>query len=199
MGSAPAARLRRRDCDGLAETTAAGGSAPRPTEEAAFRALYARAAPRLLAYARSVGGGSDLADDVVQETFLRYLSAEPPPMTDEQTMAYLYRITTRLTIDRWRERERERRWLGEAAEPDALDSVPASAEEGLDLDLEAALARLKPRERALLWLAYVEGQPHREMARALDIATPSVRVLLFRARRRLAAILDATGLGPEGR
>lgn len=179
MGVAPALRLSRAE------------------DEAAFRALYARAAPRLLAYARKVGGWADLADDVVQETFLRYLTADLPAMTDEQTMAYLYRITTRLTIDRWRERERERRWIGQPLDSDALEGIVAEpTERGFDPDLEKALARLKPRERALLWLAYVEGRSHREMARTLGLAAPSVRVLLFRARRRLARILDEAGLAP---
>jgi RNA polymerase sigma-70 factor (ECF subfamily) len=179
VGAAPAVRLR-----------SAG-------DEAAFRALYDRTAPRLLAYARKVGGRADLADDVVQETFLRYLTANVPEMTDEQTMAYLYRIATRLTIDRWRERERERRWLGRPLESDALENVAAEpGAQGLDPDLEQALARLKPRDRALLWLAYVEGRPHREMARTLGVAAPSVRVMLFRARRRLAHILDEAGLAP---
>jgi len=185
VGTAPAVRL--------SEPSGAG----RAPDEAAFRALYAHAAPRLLGYVRKVGGRADLADDVVQETFLRYLRAEPPAMTEDQTMAYLYRIATRLTIDHWRQMERERRWLGRPLDAEALDDVAAEPRAaGLDLDLEDALARLKPRERALLWLAYVEGRPHREVARMLGLAAPSVRVLLFRARRRLARILDEAGLVP---
>jgi RNA polymerase sigma-70 factor, ECF subfamily len=179
VGPAPAVRLRRAD------------------REEAFRALYARAAPRLLAYARKVGGWADLAEDVVQETFVRYLSADLPVMTEDQAMSYLYRITTRLTIDRWRERERERRWLGRELASEALDEVAATAvPPPFDADLETALTRLKPRDRALLWLAYVEGRPHREIAAALDVAAPSVRVLLFRARRRMARILTEAGLAP---
>ena len=57
--------------------------------------------------------------------------------------------------------------------------------------------RIAPRERALLWLAYGEGRPHREIAGILDVAELSVRVLLFRARRKLAKILEERGLGPE--
>ena len=187
VGTAPAVRL--------SDSEPAG--AGRVPDEAAFRALYARAAPRLLGYARKVGGRADLADDVVQETFLRYLSADPPAMTEDQTMAYLYRITTRLMIDRWRENERERRWLGRPMGGETLDDIAAEpGAGGLDPDLEDALARLKPRERALLWLAYVEGRPHKEMAGMLGLAAPSVRVLLFRARRRLARILDEAGLAP---
>ncbi len=168
-----------------------------PRDEAAFRALYEKAAPRLHAYARRVGGGSEQADDVVQETFLRYLAASPPRMTEEQTMAYLYRTATRLTIDRWRKRKREREGLGAPAAPEALETVagkPSTA--AFDPDLERALARLKPRDRALLWLVYVEGRPHREVAGMVGVAETSVRVLLFRARRRLASVLSEAGMAP---
>jgi RNA polymerase sigma-70 factor (ECF subfamily) len=60
--------------------------------------------------------------------------------------------------------------------------------------VERCLRELKPRERALLWLAHVEGADHREIAAVLGVAEPSVRVLLFRARRRLAAVLEKRGL-----
>jgi RNA polymerase sigma-70 factor (ECF subfamily) len=166
-------------------------------DEAAFRALYQRTAPRIHAYARTVGGWGEQSDDVVQETFLRYLAASPPPMTENQTMAYLYKIATRLTINRWRARGRERRRLGMPAEDAALENVPAEIPApAISLDMERALARLKARDRALLWLVYVEGQSHREAARVMEISEPSVRVHLFRARRRLAGILEEAGLAP---
>ena len=50
----------------------------------------------------------------------------------------------------------------------------------------------------LLWLAYVEGFDHREIALALRVNQKSVRVLLFRARKKLAGILTSQGIGPEG-
>jgi len=50
---------------------------------------------------------------------------------------------------------------------------------------------LAPRERALLWLAYVEGQSHNEIAKAVGLARDSVKVLLFRARKRLRDLLKA--------
>ena len=51
------------------------------------------------------------------------------------------------------------------------------------------MARLKPRERDLLWLAYAQGSSHQEIAQALGLKTASIKLLLFRARRRLAALL----------
>jgi RNA polymerase sigma-70 factor (ECF subfamily) len=56
--------------------------------------------------------------------------------------------------------------------------------------------QLKPRERALLWMAYVEGFDHREIGAALQLGERSVRVLLFRARRKLAGMVREQGLQP---
>jgi RNA polymerase sigma-70 factor (ECF subfamily) len=56
-------------------------------------------------------------------------------------------------------------------------------------DLQRAMARLKPRERTLLWLAYAQGESHRDIAGMLGLKTGSIKLLLFRARRRLAGLL----------
>jgi RNA polymerase sigma-70 factor (ECF subfamily) len=53
-----------------------------------------------------------------------------------------------------------------------------------------AMKRLKPRERALLWLAYVQGWSHAEIAQSLGLRTASLKALLWRARRRLLAVLN---------
>lgn len=50
---------------------------------------------------------------------------------------------------------------------------------------------LSPRQRSLLWLAYVEGLDHAELARALGLRQGSVKVLLHRARQRMQGILVA--------
>jgi RNA polymerase sigma-70 factor (ECF subfamily) len=56
-------------------------------------------------------------------------------------------------------------------------------------DLQRAMLSLKPRERMLLWLAYGQGESHREIAQALGLKTGSIKLLLFRARRKLARLL----------
>ena len=57
-------------------------------------------------------------------------------------------------------------------------------------DVRRAFGRLKPRERALLWLAYANGSSHHEIADVLGLKTGSIKLLLFRARRKLAAALQ---------
>ena len=56
-------------------------------------------------------------------------------------------------------------------------------------DVTRALAQLKPREREMLWLAYAEGASHPEIATALGLNPASMKILLFRARRKLASLL----------
>lgn len=138
-------------------------------------------------------GSPEIADDALQDTYVRFLRADlPEPMSREQTTSYLYTTATRLVYDRWRRERTERRWeettMHETQEPEPV---------GLRRDVEEALDRLQPRDRALLWLAYAEGRAHREIAKIMDVKEPSVRVLLFRARKRLAKVLDEHGLAPE--
>ena len=56
-------------------------------------------------------------------------------------------------------------------------------------EFEQAMARLNPRERAMLWLAYAEGASHRDIAAILGLRTASLKAMLFRARRKVAALL----------
>ena len=66
-----------------------------------------------------------------------------------------------------------------------------------DLLQEAYCRLLRARLRdANLWLAYVEGASHREIASSLGMAEGSVRVVLYRARKRLAGMLQDHGWGP---
>ena len=80
--------------------------------------------------------------------------------------------------------------------PEALPE-PASGPPQLDgqLHFRRAFGQLKIRERQLLWLAYVEGSNHKEIAEATGLRHASVRPLLFRARRRLANLIR--GVPPE--
>jgi RNA polymerase sigma-70 factor, ECF subfamily len=60
----------------------------------------------------------------------------------------------------------------------------------LRLDMIRMFQQLTPQQRQMMWLAYVEGADHREIAAALGLREGSVRVLLHRARRRLASLIQ---------
>ena len=51
------------------------------------------------------------------------------------------------------------------------------------------MAQMRPRDRQLLWLAHAEGYSHREIAEITGLREGSVRLLLYRARRKIARLL----------
>lgn len=130
------------------------------------------------------------ADDIVQDAFCRLLRADVDNLEEEDLRRYVFRIASNLMADRWRRSERERSWLARLrGEPPAAPTGTGD-EEGLAREL----AELTPRDRALLWLAYVEEHNHQEIASALGLARGSVKVLLSRARARLRKLLVIKGV-----
>ncbi|MGI4830720.1 MAG: RNA polymerase sigma factor [Janthinobacterium lividum] len=153
--------------------------------EKAFNALYLATAKPLWRYVARVSGRQDVADDVLQETYLRLLRSERSSMQLADARPYLFRIATNLLHDRWRRGDDLQ--FKEGDEP-STEPQPENA-----LDVANILQRLKPRARELLWLAYMEGMTHREIADVTNLNVLSVRVLLLRARREAAALLTAKG------
>jgi len=162
-------------------------------DEEAFRAFYDRTARLLWAYLSRITGSSTAADDLLQETYYRFLRARVAHESDAHRRHYLFRIATNLVHDR------RRRHLAAPEYPIGNDAndVPARGDAAATAeqraDLRWAMARLKPRERELLWLAYVQGSTHREIGDTLGLKTGSIKLLLFRARRRLATLLRTGG------
>lgn len=158
-------------------------------DEEAFRAFYDRTARLLWAYLSRVTGNGATADDLLQETYYRFLRARVPLESDAHRRHYLFRIATNLVHDRRRRHVAAPEYT---LERDA-DSIPAHGDAAAAAeqrtDLQRAMAHLKPRERELLWLAYVQGSTHREIGDTLGLKTGSIKLLLFRARRKLASLL----------
>jgi RNA polymerase sigma-70 factor (ECF subfamily) len=166
---------------------AAAADAVFEMEEDAFRALYDRTARALWAYLSRITGSPDLADDLLQETYYRFLRARVLYESDAHRRNSLFRIATNLARDGHR-RELRGRFVGLAADEVRAD-VDVAADTERRTDLSRAMARLRPREREMLWLAYAQGSNHRDIAGTLGVKTESVRLLLFRARRKLAELL----------
>jgi RNA polymerase sigma-70 factor (ECF subfamily) len=157
-------------------------------DEDAFRAFYDRTAKGLWGYLSRLTGDRQLADDLLQETYYRFLRAKREYESEEHRRNSLYRIATNLVTD-------VRRKPTAASLPDPENARRLQVDGDLAdrtvhrTDVRRALARLKPRERALLWLAYAQGASHREIAAVLGLRTASIKLLLFRARRKMADVL----------
>jgi RNA polymerase sigma-70 factor (ECF subfamily) len=158
-------------------------------DEDAFRAFYNRTARSVWLYLSRLTGDPQGADDLLQDAFFRFLRADRPYASEAHRRNYLFRIATNLACDSHRRRV-EFVPVPEADDPDAPHTGIDEGDRAVKrADLDRAFARLKPKERALLWLAYAQGSSHREIAESLGLKTGSVKALLFRARRRLAALL----------
>lgn len=158
-------------------------------DERAFASCYERNARSLWSYLYRVTGKASDADDLVQDAFCRLLQANVGSLGDEELRRYVFRIASNLLADRWRRAKLEASWL---------DRLRGGSDAQTDPEYDDSVSRefavLKPRERALLWLAYVEGESHEDIAEALGLSRGSIKVLLSRARGRLRDLLTAKGV-----
>jgi RNA polymerase sigma-70 factor, ECF subfamily len=164
----------------------------------AFAAFYSRSARPLWAYLARVSADPALADDLMQESFVRFLCASRPEFSpaDGEVAArrYLFRIATNLLRDHWR---RPAAASIEELPEEFFAATDRSAQSDSQAILGPALAQMRPRDRQLLWLAHAEGYSHREIAQITGLASASIRLLLFRARRKIARVLNAQA-APSG-
>lgn len=157
-------------------------------DEAEFRAFYDGTARQLRGYLRRVTGDPSTADDLLQESYLRLLRAPLAPSEEAHRRHYLFRVATNLLRDHFRASKHSFAPLPENAAPASPDR-----DFSLERDFEKLLLELKPRERELLWLAYVEGYRHEEIAKLMSCRAASIRPMLFRARGKLAELLRTRG------
>ncbi|MCF6746405.1 RNA polymerase sigma-70 factor [Blastococcus sp. KM273128] len=136
-----------------------------------------------------LGSAAD-ADDVVQETWLRWAAVERSAVRDPR--AYLVRIVTRQALNRLRTLARRREeyvgeWLPEPllTSPDVADDVELA--ESVSLAMLTVLETLGPVERAVLVLHEVFAVPYDEIAAAVGRSSAAVRQIAHRAREHVAA------------
>ena len=156
-------------------------------DEDAFRAFYDRTSGALWGYLSRISGDRQVADDLLQEAYYRLLKANTAFESENHRRNYLYRIATNLVRD---SRRRPKALFAEPVEMADIAAPDSHADTESRQDVRRALGRMKPRERALLWLAYANGSSHAEIADVLGLKTASIKLLLFRARRKLAATLQ---------
>lgn len=209
-----ASRPKPSPCKSGGEDDAASGRAPGPAvspqsdEELARRAqqgcrvsldeLLRRYQVPVLHFLRRRGSAAD-AEDLLQETFVRVYKNIARYRAPWRFAPWVFTIARHISINH------HRRW--QPATDDGAIRTVASAESGPE-DLAQrnddrrylwarAAAVLSEEEQAAMWLHYVEEMPVREIAGVLGRPWVSVKVMMFRARRRLLPLVQE--LEPEGR
>ena len=165
-------------------------------DEELFRGFYDRTAKALWAYLAHVTGDPHTADDLLQESYYRFLRTKFDWESDAHRRHYLFRIATNLVHD---SRRRGHRMVSQETVPEPSHAAHVEENAQRRADLSRAMAHLRPRDRALLGLAYAQGASHREIAVAVGVKATSVKLLLFRARRKLAALMGGTTATRETR
>ncbi|WP_433158507.1 sigma-70 family RNA polymerase sigma factor [Kribbella sp. CA-247076] len=151
--------------------------------------LFVRARPRLMAIAYRILGSTAEAEDVVQETWLRWQKVDRTIVENPQ--ALLATMTTRLAINVRQSARRRRETPVEAWTPEVVDPAddPANrAERGDAVEQAVALlmARLTPSERAAYVLREAFDYPYRQISEVLHLGAANARQLVCRARRAIA-------------
>ncbi|WP_084466777.1 RNA polymerase sigma-70 factor [Nocardia arthritidis] len=136
-----------------------------------------------------LGSGAD-ADDVLQETWLRWVGVDAAQVEDPR--AYLVRITTRQALNRLRSMKRRREsyvgsWLPEPLLTTADVAADVELSESVSMALMLVLETLTPTERAVFVLREAFGFGYDEIAAAIDKTTAAVHQIAHRARRHVEA------------
>ncbi|TMR24302.1 RNA polymerase sigma-70 factor [Nonomuraea turkmeniaca] len=175
---------RSEPATGTAEPLAGGGRTDTATEAfVTHRNLLFTVAYEML------GSAAD-AEDVLQETWLRWMKVDLGEVRDQR--AYLVRITTRRSLDRLRTMRRRKEayvgpWLPEPllTAPDVAEDVELA--ESVSMALMLVLETLTPTERAVFVLREAFDVSYDEIAAAVGKSPAAVRQIAHRARRHVDA------------
>lgn len=170
----------------------------RARDETAFTTLVRRHEALLLNYLTRLTGSRSRAEDLAQETFVRFYQQLDRYREQGNLMAYLIRIGTNLVRSEERRKRRWfklRPWLVTTEVGRASASARGDRPDGTVLSNESrqqvsqAIADLDLPFRAVLVLREIEGLPYRDIAQALNCSEGTVKSRLFRARELLRARL----------
>jgi RNA polymerase sigma-70 factor (ECF subfamily) len=145
----------------------------------------------LFRFLHKMTGSHDLAEDLLQETFLRVARARPGHRGEGHERAWLFRIARNVFLTRRRDESRRPQPEGLAEEPPG----PSTVRPWKKMALEHALAQLQHEHREAFLLREIGGLSYAEIAAACDVTPDAVRNRIFRARTELRRRLAA---GPRG-
>jgi RNA polymerase sigma-70 factor, ECF subfamily len=169
------------------------------TPDASFRDALLAAVPSLRAFAISLSGNVDRADDLVQDTLVRAIANAHRFEPGTNLNAWLFTILRNLFHSEYRKRRRE------VEDPDGVyaEQLTSQPEQGARLDFEdfrSALAALPSEQREALLLVGASGFSYEETAAICGCAVGTVKSRVNRARSRLSGMLHldaAEDIGPD--
>jgi RNA polymerase sigma-70 factor (ECF subfamily) len=167
--------------------------------DSTLREQMLSAVPSLRAFAISLSGNVDRADDLVQETLLRAIANIDSFQPGTNMSAWLFTILRNLFRSEYRKRRRE----VEDTDGSYAESLKSQPEQGSHLEFKefrAALSKLPPDQREALILVGASGFSYEEAAAICECAVGTIKSRVNRARNRLADLLSIEGaedFGPD--
>lgn len=158
----------------------------------AFRRLFDAYEGMLLRYAARLTGNASAAEDVVQNTFVKFIRKwQKKVEVSSDVASWLYRVAHNEAVDHLRGEARLRKLHAEhgadvVARPSSSGEVSERAENAAQ-----ALARLSDRERQLVVLKVYEEKSYKEIAEITGLSVGNVGFILHTAIKKLAAMLAA--------
>ena len=165
-------------------------TAGRPAWAQGLEELYVRNAPQALRLAYFLTGDRSVAEDLVQEAFVRVAGRFGHLRQPDTMPAYLRATIVNLHTSHLRRRRVERDWIQKQAPQVAL--VPAY-DPGPRDELWEAMKVLSPRQRAAVVLRYYEDLPERDAAQALGCSVGALNQLVVRALTTLRQRVERDG------
>jgi RNA polymerase sigma-70 factor (ECF subfamily) len=162
-------------------------------EPGAFDAVFAAYRPRLYGYLVRMTRRRDVAEDLLQDTFLRLAQHATKLAPDTRLAAWLFTVAHRLVVSWGRAQAVRAQLAGDLPARDTASSdrspLGALVDSQAQLALERAFAELAPPYREVALLVGVEGLQPAEVAEILGHNPDAIRQRLARARTQLAAAL----------
>jgi len=155
----------------------------------ALRDAMLAAVPSLRAFAISLSGNVDRADDLVQETLLRAIANIESFQPGTNMSAWMFTILRNLFRSEYRKRRREVEDT-DGSYADTLKSHPEQASHLEFKEFKSALAKLPPDQREALILVGASGFSYEEAAAICECAVGTIKSRVNRARTRLADLLS---------
>ncbi len=169
----------------------------RSGDAAAERQLYDRYVDRIYRLAYRMTGDQALAEDAVQDTFIRAFDRLGDFRGDGAFGGWLHRIATSVILGQLRRRRRVRRWESSTADVAALAGHASPRDLDLGRRIERAVDTLDDTHRLVFVMHDMEGFTHEEIAVAMGTPVGTAKARLSRARAKLRGLLLTTATGTE--
>jgi RNA polymerase sigma factor (sigma-70 family) len=180
------------------KSKAVESSTPASWSVAQFSSFYTQNRSELIAHANRIVKDKAKAEEITQESLVKFMLAAPELESNDHALSYLHRTIENLCIDLFRAENRRPNLIAlDDASAEVESTWQVSGDHSLAISaaedaaiIRQALSLLSPAERAALVMWEVEGRSTKEIAKELGIKESAVRHTVSRARTSLRKVLS---------